>query len=142
HAGLKRVCAAADHVHWFAPGGRKARSKSVAGGVNAAVVEACVGDHALGGLVGYDRGHAGADLGNTSVRGAADNVVQLAHARRWRADAELAADCGSIALIGRTVLNVAEITALQPTLCWCAVAEARTLSGNEIDRTGRQPAAG
>src|SRR5262245_3635310 len=108
HTRLKRVGAAAEHVKRLAPGGREARGQSVAGRVYAAVVEAGLSDHALGGFVGYDGGNVGADFGKAGIGGTAYEVVELAHARRGRAQAELAADRGCVAPVGRPVLDVAE----------------------------------
>ena len=73
------------------------------------MIESRRGDHPLGGLMRDNGRNAGPDLGNARVRGAADNVVQFAHAWCGLAKAKLAANRGRVPLIGRAVFNAAEI---------------------------------
>src|SRR5215213_346725 len=78
HPGPQNVGAAADHVDRLSPRRRKAGRETVAGGVNATMLQAGTGDLAFGGLVRYDRWNASADLCNAGIACASHDVGELA----------------------------------------------------------------
>src|SRR5262249_24328668 len=128
HASLKCVGASAEQMEGFAPGRRKTRCQTVAGRMNTAPLEASLHDHPLRGFVRHHRGDSRANLRDTVISSPTDDLIQLAHARRRRTEAELPADCGRVALAGGAVFNAAEITSPQASLRGRSVTETRTLS--------------
>ena len=109
--------------------------------MQAVLVEAGVGDHLLGRLVGPDRGNPGPHFGDAGVRGLAHHLVELPHARRRGAQAHLAAHGDAIALVGRAVLDVHEIALTDAALAGHGVGVAGALAGGEVHRARRGVAA-